>query len=179
MFFIFGVLTDQILSKSVNIPCSVNDDIRTGFGAASIVIAIVIPTLLGPLAVTVIHIAICFVNCFLTDKSLSKEQRNEELGNVFCLFLLTIVFLVTYISSMILCEIFLPIPGNLFYFVIVKYIAGTSHHLFGPLCILASRRDIRQNAVLVYRKGGTTQSKSMEMTYEEIQKELGLGVDPN
>ena len=28
----------------------------------------------------------------------------------------------------------------------------------------------------VYKKGGTNQNKSMEMTYEQIQKELGLGV---
>ena len=80
---------------------------------------------------------------------------------------------------MILCEIFLPLSHSLLYFVIVKYIVGTSHHLLGPICILLSRRDIRLNAGMVYRKGGTTQSKSMELTYEEIQKQLGLGVDPN
>ena len=28
----------------------------------------------------------------------------------------------------------------------------------------------------VYKKGGTNQNKSMEMTYEQMQKELGLGV---
>ena len=28
----------------------------------------------------------------------------------------------------------------------------------------------------VYKKGGTNQNKNMEMTYEQIQKELGLGV---
>ena len=30
--------------------------------------------------------------------------------------------------------------------------------------------------VQVYKKGGTNQNKSMEMTYEQMQKELGLGV---
>ena len=29
----------------------------------------------------------------------------------------------------------------------------------------------------VYRKGGTTQNKSMDITMEEMQRELGLGVD--
>ena len=28
----------------------------------------------------------------------------------------------------------------------------------------------------VYKKGGTNQNKSMEITYEQMQKELGLGV---
>ena len=32
---------------------------------------------------------------------------------------------------------------------------------------------------VVFKKGGSTQSKSMEMTYEEIQRELGLGVEIN
>ena len=30
---------------------------------------------------------------------------------------------------------------------------------------------------VVFKKGGSTQSKSMDMTYEEIQRELGLGVE--
>ena len=29
----------------------------------------------------------------------------------------------------------------------------------------------------VYRKGGTTQNKSVDITMEEMQRELGLGVD--
>ena len=31
----------------------------------------------------------------------------------------------------------------------VKYIAGTSHHLLGPLAIIVSRPDIRRTAVQV------------------------------
>ena len=30
---------------------------------------------------------------------------------------------------------------------------------------------------VVFKKGGSTQNKNMEMTYEEMQRELGLGVD--
>ena len=32
------------------------------------------------------------------------------------------------------------------------------------------------NMMQVYKKGGTNQNKSMEITYEQMQKELGLGV---
>ena len=58
------------------------------------------------------------------------------------------------------------------------------------------RPELRDLAKVVFRKGkvifptssvpdnevnlgGSTQSKSMEMTYEEIQRELGLGVEIN
>ena len=35
----------------------------------------------------------------------------------------------------------------------------------------------KQLTVAMFRKGGTNQSKSFEMTMEEMQRELGLGVD--
>ena len=37
----------------------------------------------------------------------------------------------------------------------------------------------RDLVATVYKKGGTTQNKSFDMTYEELQRELGLGVDCN
>jgi hypothetical protein len=43
--------------------------------------------------------------------------------------------------------------------------------------ILFARRDIWQNAIVVYKKGGTTQNTTTEITYEEMQRNLGLGVD--
>ena len=41
--------------------------------------------------------------------------------------------------------------------------------------ILQSR--LRSNVASVYRRGGTQQNTTMEMTYEELQRNLGLGVD--
>ena len=72
---------------------------------------------------------------------------------------------------------YFPIPENIFYFVLLKYIIGTSHQLLGPIAILIAQVDIRKNVAEVYRKGGTSQNTSMEMTYEELQRNLGLGVD--
>ena len=74
-------------------------------------------------------------------------------------------------------EMYFPIPDNIFYFVLLKYIIGTSHHLLSPVAILIAQVDIRKNVAEVYRKGGTSQNTSMEMTYEELQRNLGLGVD--
>ena len=128
--------------------------------------------------VTIIQVIITIINITRKSSSETLDLKIEEQQNIFCIFLLTFTFLVTYLTSMIVCEVFLPANDNLLYFVILKYIAGTSHHLFGPICILISRRDIWSSTKEVYRKGGTTQSKTFEITAEEMQKELGLGVDP-
>ena len=45
------------------------------------------------------------------------------------------------------------------------------------MAILASQTEIRSHVAAVYRKGGTQQNTTMEMTYEELQRNLGLGVD--
>jgi hypothetical protein len=50
---------------------------------------------------------------------------------------------------------------------------GENRLIFHP------RSDIRASARQVYRRGGTLQAKSTEITYEQIQKELGLGVNPH
>ena len=175
---IYGILTEHILSKKIDVPCSVSDNIAENFGIFSIFLAIIIPTFIGPVMVIILHIIISIINMIRKNAPLTADLKSEELQNILCLMLLTIVFLITYITSMIICEVFLPADENLLYFVILKYVAGTSHHLFGPVSILLSRRDICSSVTLVYRRGGTTQSKSFEITAEQMQKELGLGVDP-
>ena len=74
-------------------------------------------------------------------------------------------------------ELYFPIPDNIFYFIVLKFIIGASHQLLGPIAILIAQTDIRENVALVYRKGGTSQNTTMEITYEELQRNLGLGVD--
>ena len=176
--FIYGVLSEQVLSKKTDVPCSVSDHISENFGIASIILAIILPTFIGPIMVTIFHIIISITNMIHTNAPIAADIKIEELQDILCVFLLTIIFLITYVTSMVISEVFFPIPDNLLNFVIIKYIAGTSHHLFGPICILISRRDICNSAIQVYKKGGTTQSKSFEITAEQMQKELGLGVNP-
>ncbi len=118
----------------------------------------------------------------------SREERRNLVTNV----LLTLIFISTYSTSMIISELYFPIPENIFMFILLKFIIGLSHHLLGnsqssknavnfylsgPLAILASQAEIRAHVGAVYRKGGTQQNTTMEMTYEELQRNLGLGVD--
>ena len=166
------------MSKNVNIPCSVRDPVSDSFSITSIILAIILPIFIGPFIVTVIHIIISIINVVMKNAPVAADLRKEELQNIFCIFLLTIIFLSTYITSMVICEFLFPSNINILTFILIKFIIGTSHHLLGPLSILLSRNDILSSAVAVYRRGGTTQSKDFEITAEQIQKELGLGVQP-
>ena len=190
--FLYGCLTDQILSKEVDLPCSVrstlklikvhetnftfSDSLQSTFGAASVFIAIIIPTILGPILAAVGLMFMCFV-FFTANFQMSRDLKLEERRNLCCNILLTVIFLATYSTSMILTELYLPIPDNIFYFVLLKFILGVSHQLLGPIAILTAQTDIRHHVGQVYRKGGTSQNTTMEITYEELQRNLGLGVD--
>ena len=93
-----------------------------------------------------------------------------------------IIHLVCYISSKILCEAYISITeedDNLLMFVMVKYVIGTVHHLLTPAAILVTKADVRKAVVEVYKRGGSTQARDIEITYEELQRQLGLGVTPN
>ena len=176
--FLYGILTEQVTSKKVDIPCSITNDITEVFSIISILLAIVFPFIFGPFMVTLIHIIISVINVVMKNAPIAADLKKQELQNIFCVIFLTIIFLCTYISSMVICELLVPPTENMFLFVMIKYVIGTSHHLLGPICILASRSDILKSAVLVYKKGGTIQSKDFEITAEQIQKELGLVVNP-
>jgi hypothetical protein len=52
---------------------------------------------------------------------------------------------------MILSESIPAISSNMFSYIMVKYLMGTSHQLLSPLWTLAMRRDILHTAIAVYR----------------------------
>ena len=110
-----------------------------------------------------------------------------------CILLLTIIAVFTSTISMVInsehsasslmhcvqivSELYGPIVSDPFLFIMVKYVVGTFTHFLVPLAVLGVRSDLRELVGVVYRKGGTNQDKAMEMTYEEMQRELGLGVE--
>jgi len=174
--FIYACLSEQILSKEVDIPCSISDSLQSVFGVSSIIISIIIPVIIGPILSLVVLLLLSAVFLVTGVKS-CKESQLEDRRNICCNMLLTIIFIPTYTTSMIISELYFPIPDNIFHFILLKFIIGVSHQLLGPMAILLSQTDIRNNVVQVYRKGGTSQNTTMEMTYEELQRNLGLGVD--
>ena len=153
-----------------------SDSLQSVFGVSSIIISIIIPVIIGPILSLVVLLILSAVFLVTGVKS-CKESQLEDRRNICCNMLLTIIFIPTYTTSMIISELYFPIPDNIFHFILLKFIIGVSHQLLGPMAILLSQTDIRNNVVQVYRKGGTSQNTTMEMTYEELQRNLGLGVD--
>lgn len=121
--FVYSILTDHILSKQVDLPCNINHDIYNKFGLVSIILAIIVPTVIGPLSIFFLHIFFSFANMILHTTTVSEEAKKQEQTNLICIFSLTVVFLLTYITSMIISEVYIDLE-DVFHFVLVKYIAG-------------------------------------------------------
>ena len=125
---VYAVMSDQMLSKLPDVPCQVSEDPRSGFGLASVVYIVVLPTILGPVIVTVLHVLLTLAGCFVTHWPVAAEQRTEEVRNLCSLLLLTVVFLSTYTTSMVACELY-QLPGprtSLFNFVLVSTFSSYS-----------------------------------------------------
>ena len=144
--FIWGIslfytcLTEQL---KISDSCSVRENINEKYYMVPMIFLIILPIIIGPVLVTIIHIIISIFNTMMGNAPVSSDIRIQEQQNIFCTFLLTTTFLITYIISMVICEFFMSPIFNLFSFVILKYIIGTSYHIFGPICILLSKRGKR------------------------------------
>ena len=120
---LYGLMTDQFLSKEADLPCSVSNNIKTYQGISSVTMAIILPTVCGPAMAGVAHLVITIINTVRGTANIKEENRKMEIKNLLCILCLILVFLPTYISSMILTELYLDID-NIFFFVLVKYIIG-------------------------------------------------------
>ena len=143
---LYGVLSDQMLSRQADVPCSVRVDPARGFGLASVVLAILVPAVVGPLAATLLHVVITIASLVVGQPVVAREVRVQETRGLCTILLLTVTFLLTYTTSMVVCEAWMSTSSGLLGFVVVKYILGTSQHLLGPLAILLSRPDLRKTA---------------------------------
>ena len=121
--FLYSILTEHILSKKVDLPCRVSHNLEDKFELASVILAILVPFILGPVLITISHIVISGANAFLGVSPVSEETRSQERSNMICILSLTTVFLFTYSLSMIVSELYIDL-NNVFYFVLVKYIVG-------------------------------------------------------
>ena len=121
--FLYSILTEQILSKKVDLPCRVSHNLEDKFELASVILAILVPFILGPVLITISHIVISGANVYHEVSPVSEETRSQERSNMICILSLTTVFLFTYSLSMIVSELYIDL-NNVFYFVLVKYIVG-------------------------------------------------------
>ena len=74
--FIYGILTEHVLSKKIDVPCSVSDNIAENFFISSIFLAIIIPTIIGPVMVIILHIIISIINMIRKNAPLTADLKN-------------------------------------------------------------------------------------------------------
>ena len=143
---LYGVLSDQMLSRQADVPCSVRVDPARGLGLASVVLAILVPAVVGPGAAALLHLLLTIAGLVVGQPAVAREVRVQETRGLCTILLLTVTFLLTYTTSMVACEAWMSTSSGLLGFVVVKYVVGTSQHLLGPLAILLSRPDLRTTA---------------------------------
>ena len=166
MSMVYSILTPQLVSGQ---ECDVREDPFSTLGTVSVFMALVLPLIFSPVAAI---LAVCLATVF----SFFGKRRNSDDGHkahIFCLVLLTVMFVITYAINMVFCEIYFEYINNIMYFILIKYCIGTLHHFIGPVIILLSYKDIRQSVVKVFLKGGTNQNESKDITDEDMKKELG------
>ena len=102
----------------------------------------------------------------------SNKESEDFTSNLLCLALLTVVFVITYSVNMIVAEILFDQISILSY-VLLKYCFGSLHSLLSPMAIMMSFPRLRKAAIKVFMRGGSQQNNSMDISEEDVKKELG------
>ena len=127
--------------------------------------ALVVPLVLGPL------LALATLLC----RAIGGRTRSSDedfAANCLCLALMTAVFVVTYSLSMIVSEAVFERVDMMSY-ILLKFCLGSLHTSLTPLAILASYPEVRLAVVRVFVRGGTQQNNSIEVSEDDVKKELG------
>ena len=104
-----------------------------------------------------------------------EENKSTGLSDCGVITAFTFVFLIIYPVQMYVTEEYL-VHESIFVFMSFKYCYGCLHLIFVPLCILIIKRDIRRAAVATYVKTNTDDG---EITFEQLQEHVGIGVQVN
>ena len=77
---------------------------------------------------------------------------------------------------MYVTEEYLANAQSMFVFMSFKYCYGCLHLILLPFIILLMKRDIRRTAIATYVKTNTDDG---EITFEQLQEHVGIGVQVN
>lgn len=189
---IYSMMSNVILTKKRDVKCSVRSDLEIMFNLVSIITVIAIPIVcicLWFIAHVVLSVCALIKKCVVSDtqssqardqRYLSKKRKKSssiwlEIVIILCF---VIVFLAVYPSSMYITETYFANTKTIFPFMLIKYCVGSLQLVISPLCILLVKRDIRKGVKISYTKG-STQNDETELTFEELQEHLGIGVNVN
>lgn len=187
---VYSILSDQVLSKERFVPCTLRQELHEKMNMISLIAAIPLPILIGPILCPIIHVflSFCSVCCksFLKAKGCNNNAQHAEAPQPldckticieFSLIVIFIsIFLVTYPTHMYVTEVYLASIETHFAFMAFKYCFGCLHLVALPIAILVVRSDIRRAATEVYLKKSSPSDN--EITFEQLQTHIGIGVEP-
>ena len=189
---IYSMISNVILTKKRDVKCSVRSDLEIMFNLVSIIFVIAIPIVcicLWFIAHIFLSVCSCIKNLiFSTTQSSSgtnrrypskKRKKSSSIWlEIVIIFCFVIVFLAVYPASMYITETYFANTKTIFPFMLIKYCVGSLQLIISPLCILLVKSDIRKGVKISYTKG-STQNDETELTFEELQEHLGIGVNVN
>ena len=107
--------------------------------------------------------------------SVHRSGNSTLCLEIVIIFCFSIIFLTIYPTAMYITEVYFATTESLFPFMLLKYCIGSLQLIISPLCLLLIKKDIRKGASLSYMKK-STQNDDAEITFEELQEHLGIGV---
>ena len=190
--FMYGMISNVILTKERDVKCSVRSDLDIMFNLVSIIVVIAVPVICFFLwLVAHLILTVCsMIKKVVLSNSRSTERNQQQPSSfrrkkpsniwleIIIIFCFIIVFLTIYPTNMYITETYFANTKTIFPFMLIKYCVGSLQLIISPLCILLIKRDIRRAVKVSYTKG-STQNDETEMTYEELQEHLGIGVNVN
>ena len=188
---IYGLISNVILTKERDVKCSVRSDLEITFNLVSIIVVIAVPVVCI-IFWLVAHLLLSVCSCVKklifsnTRRSTGRNQKHLQHYNktsslwleIIIIFCFALVFVTVYPTSMYITETYFATTKTIFPFMLIKYCVGSLQLIISPLCVLLIKRDIRKGVSLSYTKG-STQNDETEITFEELQEHLGIGVNVN
>ena len=130
MAVMYGMMCEQIVVNTPSQTCEVRQGLASIYGIVSLSFVLIIPTVFGPLSVLVLYTISRFLDKKDEQSSTERTER-EDARRTTCL---TVVFLIVYINTMVLCELWQFTKDNIFSFVL-GIIASFSTFLISKWCL--------------------------------------------
>ena len=108
MAVFYGMMCEQMVGRTPAQSCEVRQPLDDIYGIVSLSFVLITPASLGPLSVAVIYVVIRLVKRNLTTTGI------REWENIKCTASLTLIFLLLYSNTMILCELWDFPQDNMF-----------------------------------------------------------------
>ena len=183
---VYSIMSNVILTKERDVKCSVRSDLEVKFNLISIIFVIAIPLVcicLWPFAHLILSLCSCIKSILIKNRQPKRKgqqfSRRKKSSNgwieIVIIFCFSIIFLTVYPTNMYITEMYFANTKTIFLFMLMKYCVGSLQLIISPLCILLIKRDIRKAVKVSYTKG-STQNDETELTFEELQEHLGIGV---